>query len=169
MRPSGKNLELQLLTIFVTFHSTGPLVNKARSLDYYKVSWYGSWHWSTWRTTFMPQLFKATKRIYFCCIRCSNPACTIGQNLANIDILQWLDFYALLRVKSTRKQGASIGSFPVNYVFNRFSWKYRASGFPGKWRVRSLGSNKVLVERCHIYRGLCYLRNWMGAHTKGPP
>ena len=38
MRPSGKNLELQLLTIFVTFHSTGPLANKARSLDYYKVS-----------------------------------------------------------------------------------------------------------------------------------
>ena len=38
MRPSGKNLELQLLTIFVTFHSTSPLEKKARSLDYYKVS-----------------------------------------------------------------------------------------------------------------------------------
>ena len=44
MRPTGKNLELQLLTIFVTFHSTGRLVNKARSLDCYKVSGYGSWH-----------------------------------------------------------------------------------------------------------------------------
>lgn len=78
--PKGKNLELLSLTIFVTFHSTSRLVNKARSLDYYKVSWYGSWHWSTWRTTFRSQLFKATKRTHFCCLRCSNPACTIGQN-----------------------------------------------------------------------------------------